>query len=109
MAKCKFYAFHFQCFLLQEWEELAKKQPDGTIKRIRRRIVVVKYVKGKPDDDDGATGDEPDDDGKKLKKPEIVEEPEFEEEEVEVDENSPDFDKLFDDPVCIIYFILFPF
>jgi hypothetical protein len=97
------FCLHFY----QEWEELVKKQPDGTVKKIRRRIVVVKYVKGKPDADDGTKSDgavEPEKGGDKTpEKGEIVEEPELEEEEIKMDEKSLDFNKLFDDPVCISF------
>lgn len=72
----------------QEWEELVKTQPDGSLKRFRRRIVVVKILKGGDNDDD-----------EKKKRPVFDQEEPIECEEVEVDENSPDFDKLFEDPV----------
>ena len=73
-------------------------QPDGSLKRFRRRIVVVKFVKGGDDADS-------DNDDNKKKRPGDKTIPVFEQEEpieceeVEVDENSPDFDKLFEDPV----------
>lgn len=86
-----FYAFFkHSCFVSQEWEDLVKTQPDGTVKRFRRRIIVVQFVKG---------------DGSAVKRPEFEQEDEEEpitREEVEVDENSPDFDQLLEDPVSFI-------
>lgn len=72
-----------------------KTQPDGSIKRFRRRIVVVKFLKG----DEETDGDE-------KKRPMFEQEEPIECEEIEVDENSPDFDKLFEDPVCYYFAIV---
>ena len=63
--------------------------PDGTKKRIRRRIIVVKVVR-KPKGDDGDEDDE--------KSP--IEEDPIEYEEVEVDEANPEDDKY--DPKVIL-------
>ena len=66
-----------------------KTQPDGSIKRYRRRIVVVKFVKGTEDGE---------------RKPIMVGEEPIEREEVEIDENSPEFESALDDPVSIVIF-----
>lgn len=97
MSSRNLVQFYYNPFpiVIQEWEELVATQPDGSLKRFRRRIVVVKFIKGGEDDDADT------DDGEK-KRPVIEQEEPIECEEVEVDENSPDFDKLFEDPVRTI-------
>lgn len=79
--------------LIKEWEELAKTQPDGTVKRYRRRVVVVQIIK-KPKDET------PNKENEELsKKPAVVEELPIQYDEIEVDESNPEFEKLADDPV----------
>ena len=71
----------------QEWETVEKTLPDGTKKRYRRRIIVVKVVK-KPKDEKSPVDEEP-----------------VQFEEVEIDEANPEDDKY--DPKVVISFSLY--
>ena len=80
------YAFIF----VQEWETVEKTLPDGTKKRVRRRIIVVKVVK-KPkvnDDEKAPTEEEP-----------------VQYEEDDIDEANPEDDKY--DPKVILNYLFF--
>lgn len=46
-------------FFFQEWEPVERKQPDGTVKRYRRRLYIMKVVtKPAPDNEDGVKYEE---------------------------------------------------
>uniref|UniRef100_A0A7M5VCR8 FERM domain-containing protein n=1 Tax=Clytia hemisphaerica TaxID=252671 RepID=A0A7M5VCR8_9CNID len=72
----------------EEWEDLVKTQPDGTVKKYRRRIVVVKYVKP------GEKGEE----GEKPVGRRPIDEDVIACGEEVVDESSPNFNELLEDP-----------
>ena len=74
-------------FFVQKWETVEKTLPDGTKKRVRRKILMVKVVK-KPKD-----VNENDD----KKSP--VEEKPFQHQEVDIDEANPEDEKY--DPKVI--------
>lgn len=71
----------------QEWETVEKTLPDGTKKRYRRRIIIVKVVK---------------------KPKELVTEDPVACEEVEIDEKNPDDDQ-YDPNVSNFYFAVLSF
>lgn len=69
----------------QDYEIVHKKKPDGTVVRVRRRVIRVVAIKRKPNNENNA--------------PLEVDETPIEFDEVEVAENSPEFFDALDDPV----------
>ena len=52
--------FHFKCRIsIKEWQDVERTRPDGTVKRYRRRLHIMKVVKNpSPDNEDGVNYEE---------------------------------------------------
>lgn len=77
----------FQFLIIQDYEIVHKKRPDGKLVRVKRRVIRVITIKKQPNKNDESDA------------PSVVEETPVEFEEVEVAENSPEFLDALDDPV----------